>query len=312
MSESPHQPIPPADVVAPWVALSLIPGLGMRLITRLLQHFGSLDAVLAASGPELRAVSGIGPALSAAIEAIDLARTASDIAIWQAAGIRLALHAAPAATEYPVWLQATADAPPVLFMRGSLIPADARAVAIVGTRQPLPAQHDQASAIAGTFATLGWTIVSGLAAGIDTAAHLGALQAGGRTLAVLGNGVRTIYPPQNAPLATRIESEERGALLAEVHPAATPNGPALVSRNRIISGLSRAVIVVASSTSSGTRHAARFAAQQSRPVYALANDSPGNQALIADGALPLPSDFAAWDQLAATWDVPMRPNSTFA
>jgi DNA processing protein len=285
---------------AQWVALSLVSGLGSRLISRLLDHLGTLEAILAADERALRAVQGIGPVLARAIRAVEVEHTAQAIAAWQADGIALALRAYPQATGYPARLLTVADAPPVIFSRGTVAMSDARAVGLVGTRQPSRQGQQRARAIAAAFAELGWTVVSGLATGIDTAAHQGALAAGGRTLAALGCGVRVVYPPENAALAGLIR--DQGALLSEVEPDAPPNSAALVARNRMITGLSRAVIVVESSATSGTRHAARFAAQQGRPVYALSDGSAGNSTLIDGGALPLPPDFAQWPDLVAAWD----------
>jgi DNA processing protein len=282
----------PSDL-ALWVALSLIPGLGGRTFDRLLARFGTLDAVLIASEPDLRAVPGIGPTLSAAIRAIDLARTRQEIAAWQADGIAILTRED---AQYPEPLRRTEDAPPVVFWRGHPFPGDP-AVALVGTRWPSAAAGQLAGQLAETLAAQGWLIVSGLAAGIDTAAHWGALRAGGRTVAVLGSGVQAIYPPQNADLAARIL--ERGALLGETHPLAPPSSPALVARNRLISGLSRAVIVVATEDRGGSLHTTRFAQQQGRPVYAVDNQCAGNRQLLADGARPLAPQSAAWDEMLA-------------
>ena len=266
------------------VALSLIPGLGGKTLDRLVAHFGAVDAVLQASERDLIAVPRIGPRLAAAIRAVDLARTCAEIDRWQAAGIVLLLREDAA---YPAALKLLADAPPVLFWRGNPPPLpDAPAVAVVGTRQPGPQARDLAQTLAAEIAAQGGIVVSGLAAGIDTAAHQVALRAGGITLAVLGCGVRVPYPPDNRPLAHQIAAH--GGLLAEVHPDAGPNSAALVARNRLISGLSRAVIVVEAGATSGSLHASRFALSQGRSVYALDSDSAGNRLLLNAGAQPLP------------------------
>lgn len=284
---------PTPDEMARWVALSLIPNLGRKTIDRLLDHFGTLAAILAAPDDALRAVPRVGPKLAAAIRAADVAHTQAALHRWQAGGIAVLLHTQDG---YPAALRALDDAPPVLFVRGSLLPTPA--VAIVGTRRPRPQAAQIAGDLAARFAARGWTITSGLAAGIDTAAHQGALHAGGRTQAVLGCGVRVVYPPENERLAAQIVAQ--GALLSETDPDAPPNSPALVARNRLISGLSRAVIVVETGTSGGSLHAVRFAQAQGRPVYALDSDAPGNRQLIAAGAQPLPRDPAAWDTLGET------------
>ncbi|MBN1564102.1 MAG: DNA-processing protein DprA [Anaerolineae bacterium] len=306
-------------ILTQWVALSLIPNLGGRTLALLLDHFGTTDAILAADDAQLRAVRGIGPKLAAAIRAVDPDKTAAEIIQWQAEGITLLCHAPDRSTintnttinttnnaTYPTLLAALPDAPPVLFQRGAYQPGDTRAVAIVGTRQPSPDLYAFAGTMAYELALRGWTIVSGLANGIDAAAHWGALRAGGRTLAVLGSGLNMIYPPQHAGLAALITAQHepdktspRGALFAEIHPASPPNGPTLVARNRLISGLSRALIVVAAGATSGSLHAARFARVQGRTVYVVDSGLAGNQQLIAAGARPIPPDFADWDGLAA-------------
>ncbi len=277
------------------VALSQVPGLGARTIRGLLAHFGDLDAVFAAPRGALLAVPRIGPKLADAILCLDLERTAASLADWRAAGVGIAQPTDPA---YPALLRALDDAPPVLFWRGALLPDDRRTAAIVGTRSPSAGARRMAGALAGALAACGCTVISGLAAGIDTAAHRGALEAGGRTVAVLGSGVDTIYPPGNRTLADRI-CAAGGALLAEVQPGTRANAPALVARNRIISGMSRALIVVEAGASSGSLHAARFAREQGRLVVAVASDAPGNRELIEQGARPLPPDLTAWEALAA-------------
>jgi DNA processing protein len=264
-----------SEDLAPWVALSLI--VGGKTIDRLLAHFGTLTAVLDARESDLRAVPRIGPKLAATIRAVDLDRTRTDIQSWQAAGIEILRRHDPG---YPALLRACEDAPPVLFRRGR--PNPDQTVAIVGTRDPSPDGLQYARDAAAHLVECGWWIASGMALGIDTAAHRSALDAGGNTIGVLGNGVRTVYPPENAALFSRVL-----ALLSETHPTSPPTSPALVARNRITSGISRAVIIVEAGPTSGSLHAARFARQQGRLVYAIANSYEGNQQLIADGAVPL-------------------------
>lgn len=280
-----------------WIALSLIPQMGASALASLRDHFGTLDAILAASDEELRAVPGIGPKRAAAMLAIDLDQRRSEIAAWRAAGVTI-LTSTPEA-DYPPGLRLLADAPPVLFVRGivSAALADAPTVAVVGARQPSLASREIAQTLARELAARGWIIVSGLAVGIDTAAHMGALKAEGRTLAVLGSGVNVIYPPENHRLVERILVQ--GAVLSEVHPKASPHAGALVARNRLISGLSRALIVVEAGERSGSLHAARFARAQSRAVYAVECDAAGNQALITNGARALDPADVDWDQFAA-------------
>lgn len=287
------------DLLTQTVALCLIPQLGSKTLARLLDHFGSRETLLSASTPDLLAVPRVGPRLAEAIRAVDLARTQADIAAWRAAGITILLRdeiLLPTSL-YPAALKPLNDAPPVLFWMGQPPPPSAQAVAIVGTRTPTDPASRLVADLARTLAEHGWTVVSGLAAGIDTTAHQGALEAGGHTLAVLGCGVQIVYPPGNAALAARVR--QQGALLSEVHPQAAPNSPALVARNRLISGLAQAVIVVEAGATSGSLHAAHFARLQGRVVYTIESSAPGNRQLLATGARPLPPSPTAGERLLA-------------
>lgn len=291
-----QHPIAPhtADPLAQWVALSLIPNLGLQTIERLIAHFEALDAIFAAEERDLRAVRGIGPKLAAAIRAQDLTQTHKAIAAWRADHLTILQHSDPA---YPAQLRTYEGAPPVLFARGTLTPDDQRAVAIVGTRRPSPQARQIAQRLAAALAGAGWTVISGMAAGVDTAAHSGALDAGGRTIAVLGCGVRVVYPPENRLLAQHIVAN--GVLLSETHPDASPSSAALIARNRIISGLSRAVVVIETGTTGGSLHTVRFARAQNVPLFALNLNAGGNRQLIADGAIALPVQATGKHLLAA-------------
>ncbi len=281
-----------------WAALTTAARLGGRTVTRLLRHFGSLEAVFSASEEELRHIAGIGPAAAQAIRSIDLAAFEAQIAAAMREGIQLVTWED---ARYPPLLLRSPDAPPVLYVRGTLYPADSHAVAVVGTRSPGPASAHLAHQIACELAARGWTIVSGLAIGIDTAAHQGALHAGGRTLAVLGSGLRAIYPQRNIPLAEAVA--ESGALVAEVYPDAPITPQTLVARNRITSGLSRAVIVVQSERDSGSVVTARRAWQQGRRVYAvLGSEGSGLDDLVEQGAVPLEPGQIDWDALSEEID----------
>jgi len=196
---------------------------------------------------------------------------------------------------FPAHLRALTDAPLVLFVCGTLKRDDEQAVAVVGTRTPGEHALNLASRLSRELASRGLTIVSGLALGIDTAAHRGALEAG-RTLAVLGSGIRVIHPRENAELAQAIIG--RGALLSELHPNTPPRGPQLMARDRIVSGLSRAVIVVEAGAQSGSLDTAARARKQGRLVYAVPG-SAGTEQLIETGARPLDPASADLDLLAA-------------
>lgn len=287
---------------AQWIALALVPRLSRRTLEVLCAHFGSLDDVLSADDAALRAVPRVGAKTAAAIRAVDPAACAAAIDGWVAAGITPLL---PDDDAFPARLRALDDGPAVLFWRGSALPGDAPTAAIVGTRRPTPEARAFASALAATLTQDGWTIASGLAIGIDAAAHRGALQGGGMTLAVLGSGLSTIYPHANAALAEQIAAH--GALLSEVHPDAAPNSPALVARNRLISGLSQVVIVVEAGTDSGSLHAARFAQIQGRALFVAESAAAGSRGLLAQGAQLLPADPSRWPDLVRPFKPPQSP-----
>ncbi|HPP54272.1 MAG TPA: DNA-processing protein DprA, partial [Thermoguttaceae bacterium] len=176
------------------LALALVRGVGPRTRRKLLDYFGDAAAVLGASVEKLQQVPDVGPKLAAAVQAAQDRREARQVfALCQQQGVKLVLQTDPA---YPELLKQIADPPGVLFVRGEVLPRDQIAVAIVGTRHPSLYGLRQAERLAASLARAGVTIISGLARGIDAAAHRGALGAGGRTLAVLANGVLDIYPPE--------------------------------------------------------------------------------------------------------------------
>ncbi len=272
-----------------WVALSLVEHVGAKKLRALADAFdGDLDAVLAADAKALQRVPGIGPKISAAIRAVDLAAVAASIPRWRDAGIALITLDDPA---YPAALRQIADAPPTLFVIGTC--RDLRSVAVVGTRSPSRSAADAARQIGYELAQRGIQVISGLALGIDSAAHIGALaHPSGVTSAVLGSGVLNVYPSGNRPLAQAIVA--RGALLSEVHPSAQPKPSTLVARNRIISGLCQALIVVETTVDGGAMHAARRAAEQGRQVYTLDLPASGNRALLNSGAAVITPDLGGF------------------
>ena len=188
---------------------------------------------------------------------------------------------------YPRLLAEIHAPPPVLYMKGTLLPEDEAAVAIVGTRGATPYGLEVAGVLAGELARSGITVVSGLAEGIDAAAHEGALKAGGRTIAVVGHGLDRVYPPQHATLAARVA--ESGCILSEFSAGMPPLKENFPRRNRIISGLSLGTVVVEAPVKSGALITARFAMEQGREVFAVpgpafSRQSHGAHALLQDGA----------------------------
>ncbi|MGD9720444.1 MAG: DNA-processing protein DprA [Pirellulales bacterium] len=275
-----------ADVnLADAVRLALVPGIGPRLRKALLEEFGSAGAVFAAAPADLRRVPGIGAELT---RRIAVAKDEIDV---QAELSRCAAHNVTILTEgdaaYPRALREIYDPPGILFVRGEIRPQDAVGVAIVGARHATHYGIAQAERLAGSLARAGVTVISGLARGIDAAAHRGALAGGGRTVAVLGSGVLNMYPPEHAELADQIAG--RGAVTSEAPPDSPPQSGAFPQRNRIISGLSLGVLVVEASTNSGALITARHAMEQGREVFAVPGPidsrmSRGCHRLIRDGA----------------------------
>ncbi|WP_254513109.1 DNA-processing protein DprA [Anatilimnocola floriformis] len=273
----------PARIAA--VRLALVSGVGPIIRQALLERFQSAAAVLSAPEKELREVKGVGAKLAAAIQAATREVNAEEeLAHCTAEGIAVLLESDE---QYPQRLRDIHDPPGVLFLKGALATADELAIAIVGTRHATSYGLQQAERLAGGLARAGYTVVSGLARGIDAAAHRGALAAGGRTLAVLGSGLSEIYPPEHAGLAKEIATS--GAVLGEQPPRMPPIGGAFPQRNRIISGLSLGTIVVEADKTSGALITARMANEQGREVFAVPGRVDNRMAhgchhLIRDGA----------------------------
>jgi DNA processing protein len=267
-----------------WVGFHLISGVGSATLLALRDAFGTLESAWAASPADLRAVGLSERAADTIAErrrAIDIDGEMERLARENVSVLILEDEA------YPRLLREIPHAPAVLYMKGSLLPEDELAIGIVGTRRATPYGADMARRIAMDLARGGVTVVSGLALGIDTVAHHGALDAGGRTVAVLGCGVDVAYPSRNRKLAGRVI--EHGALLSEYPLGAKPDARNFPARNRIISGLSKGVVVVEAPSRSGALITASFAGDQGREVYAVPGSarspaSAGCHALIRDGA----------------------------
>ena len=193
---------------------------------------------------------------------LDQAR--ADLARWDASGMRLVTVLDP---DYPPNLRAVHDRPPMVFMAGRLTPADARGVAVVGARKATDAGLRTATNFARHLAANGYTVISGLAAGIDTAAHTGALAQKGRTVAVIGTGLARAYPPENEHLQRRLANEY--AVISQFWPGSPPSRRSFPMRNAVMSGVALATVVVEASETSGARMQARLALAQGRPVFLL-------------------------------------------
>ncbi|MEI2607981.1 MAG: DNA-processing protein DprA [Candidatus Promineifilaceae bacterium] len=288
-----------------WLALAHLPGVGGETVKRWLVRLGSVEAMFAAADLTLLALPRFTPVLLAQLRTLTPERLEAEWQQLTQAGIRLLTWDDPT---YPALLQRISSAPPVLFIQGEWWPTDESAVAIVGTRQASDAGLRLARCLGKELAERGLTVVSGLASGIDTQAHWGALQAPcGRTLAVLGSGLQAIHPPGNEALAQQIRT--RGALLSEVQPTALVSNTQLVARDRLISGLSQALIVVEAPAKSGALYAAANAQKQDRLLFAVPGTA-GCEALIRQGAIPLTPSTLDMDHLSRqirAYTLPARP-----
>jgi DNA processing protein len=285
MSESPLVSEVDEDQLRRELQLILTPGVGPLIRQRLIEQFGSIERVLAAGSSNLQGVSGVGPTLAKRIvEHRDNGEVDKQLEIARTNGVQILLESHD---DYPPLLKEIHDPPGVLFVRGTLLPGDRLAVAIVGTRHATRYGLKQATALSTSLARSGITVVSGMARGIDTAVHRAALDAGGRTIAVLASGVLAPYPPENVRLADEIAAQ--GCLLSEAAPTMPPISGMFPQRNRIISGLSLGSIVVEAAARSGALITARHAWEQNREVFAVPGPidsrlSHGPHQLIRDGA----------------------------
>ena len=273
------------DQLRAHLCLALVEGVGPLALSRLLERFESPERVLCVSQSELQAVKGVGPKLARRIagarEEIDVDAQLA-LVREHSLGVLLPTH-----DTYPTMLKEIHDPPVVLFTRGRIKETDQLAVAIVGTRHASRYGLEQAKILAGSLAHAGITVVSGMARGIDSAAHRGALDAGGRTIAVLASGVLNPYPPENAKLADEIALHS--CVLSEAAPTMLPLSGMFPQRNRIISGLTLGTIVVEAPERSGALITARHAMEQGREVFAVPGQinsrvSQGPHSLIRDGA----------------------------
>jgi DNA processing protein len=266
-------------------ALGLVPQLGGVALKELLATFGSAVKVWEAGPEALQAVRGVSRGTARAVRSFSRTRVLGKEKERVAqAGVRVIVWGDP---DYPKRLQEIPSAPPVLYIRGTMEPGDEAAIGIVGARRATAYGESVAHELAAKLAERGLTIVSGLARGIDAAAHRGALEARGRTLAVLGNGLDQTYPPEHKDLANEVAAH--GALVSEFPLGTDPLRLHFPRRNRIISGLSLGVIVVEAGVGSGALITAHHALEQGREVFAVpgrvhARYSEGCNRLIKAGA----------------------------
>ena len=280
-----------------WLGFNLIPGIGPVRFRRLHSFFGTAEVAWRAEARDL-AAAGLDPKT---IESLVMRRSRIDlereVARVERAGVTLATLDGG---NYPPLLKHVVDAPPLLYIHGSLRTTDELAIAVVGTRHATVYGKQVCERIVGEVAGRGVTVVSGLARGIDAVAHRVALASGGRTIAVVGCGVDVVYPPEHAPLARDII--DNGAIVSDYPLGTSPDAGNFPPRNRIISGMSRATLVVEAGEKSGALITANYAVEQGRDVLAipgsiLAAGCVGTNRLIQQGAKLVQDATDIFDEL---------------
>lgn len=267
------------------LTLNLVPRLGPRSTAALLKRFGSAQAAIQASAKELCEVPRLGELadkLQRSFQEADVSSELDSIAQHQ---VQLVAFGS---SDYPMALAEIYDPPHLLYVKGSLVPGDARAIAVVGSRHCTGYGQRISERLGRELAQTGFTVISGLARGIDGAAHRGALKGGGRTLAVLAGGLAKVYPPEHKDLALEIQTA--GALLSEASMKMDHLADLFPPRNRLISGLARGVVIVEAAERSGALITARQAADQGRTVFAVPGPvdsaaSAGTNLLLRQGAV---------------------------
>ena len=289
-----------------WVGFTLVKGIGAVRLQALLDYFGNAEGAWSASPFDLVA-AGLSPKLAERVIQVRNSVNLDEVlAHAEKNHIRILTWDD---AEYPAHLKEIDQPPPVLYLRGDVTAEDGWSVAIVGTRAVTSYGRQVTEELATVLAHNGVTVVSGLARGVDAVAHSAAIKAGGRTLAVLGSGVDKIYPPEHRQLAEKIISQ--GAVISDYAPGTPPESANFPPRNRIISGLSMAIVVVEAGDTSGALITAEFAVEQGRDVFAVpgqvyAPQSKGTNRLIANGAKALLQPTDVLEALDLTRNVERR------
>ena len=290
------------DEIFYWLALSLTPGVGSTLIKRLVDQFDNPEAVFQAPMKELLRIEGLGEKV-----VLEIRKGPPEKAVERELSLLKEVGGAILTLKddaYPKRLRDIYDPPAVLYVRGELKKEDELAVSIVGSRKTSPYGRWITEKVSQELSRHGVTIVSGMARGIDSLAHWGAISAGGRTIAVLGCGVDVIYPSENRNLFRKII--DCGAVLSEFRMGSPPEAGHFPKRNRIISGLSLGVVVVEASTKSGSLLTAGYALEQGREVFAVPGNvgfegSRGTNRLIKDGAKMVESSEDVLEEILPQW-----------
>ena len=268
------------DRLTDLITLMSIPGVGRSRYRRLIKACGSVQDVLSAPVSKLEAIPDIGKKVACAIKSeVDRDAAMRSVERIEELGWQVLF---PGDESYPSMLREIPDSPVCLFARGQVVDPNEKMIAIVGTRNASEEGRAFTRTLAAEIARAGLTVVSGMAEGIDTAAHIGALEAGGRTVAVWGTSLEIVYPPINRVLADRIG--EQGIIFSEYFPEQGPDRSTFPDRNRIISGLADGVVVVEAGQKSGALITAELALQQGRELFAVPG-RPGSERSIGTNAL---------------------------
>lgn len=301
-----------SDEVKNLIHLSIIPGVGSQSIRCLMAAFGSAERALTATSEELVQIEGLThKARQRLVNGRSHVSLNRELELIQSHQCHIVTFEDEA---YPPLLKQISDPPLVLYVKRRLPPQDALSIAIVGSRSPTHYGKTTCQQLSQQLAARGVTIVSGFARGIDTVAHRGALEAGGRTIAVMGNGLNHVYPEENRHLADEI-LESGGALISEFPMTVPPMGTNFPLRNRVISGLTSGTLVVEASERSGSLITARLAAEQGREVFAVPGQifsklSQGTHKLINQGATLIHSVDDLFDELPQAFTGLAPPSST--
>ena len=283
-----------------WLALNLTQGLGPTRIKKLIEHYGTAERVFHASLTELEATGMLAVSAQSLATGKSLELAQQECVKAAEAGAKIISLSDP---EYPSRLKEIYDPPVILFVKGSVEVLAQPGIAMVGTRHPTPYGSGMAERLSTDLAARGLVIISGMARGIDTASHRGAIAAKGKTVAVLGTGIDVMYPKENTRLAEQIVALG-GALISEFPVGTFPAPQNFPIRNRIISGMSAGVLVVEAAEYSGTRITSRCALEQNRDVYAVPGNvtnknSWGPNTLIKQGAKLVATWEDVWEELPA-------------
>lgn len=295
------------ETLLPWFRLKSVPGIGNHLFKRLIDRFGSPEKALQAVELDLQDIEGMTRTLVRRMKTHRIQPSVrQDMALAAQKGVRIVTMADP---DYPALLLQIPDPPPFLYVRGMLESQD-KAVAVVGSRIATGYGLSMAARLSAELAACGVTVVSGMARGIDTAAHEGALQSGGRTVAVLGSGLAEVYPAENRGLFQSII--RHGAVVSEFPMLTKPEPHNFPIRNRIISGMSYGTVIVEAAKKSGSLITARLAAEQNREVFAVPGSvqsfkSIGTHTLIKQGAKLVENAQDVLEEIAGSLFEGVRP-----